>query len=86
MKSITLVGLANNTSFAVEDSALATLRYLGGDAKTTAGSKTSRATGRLDRDTLAALSGGATRALSRSNRYTDIISELSSSRATGLER
>lgn len=86
MKSITLVGLANNTSLAIEDSALATLRHLGGDAKATTGSKTSRATGGFDRDTLAALSSGTTSALRRSDRDTDIISELGSSRATGLLR
>jgi len=67
VKSITLLGLANDTSLTIEDSALATLRYLSGDAKTTTGSKTSRATGRFDRDTLATLSGSASRALRRSD-------------------
>jgi hypothetical protein len=86
VEGITLLCLSDDTSLAIKDSAFTTLRQLGRDAKTTAGSKTSRATGRLDRYTLTALSDRSRRTLGRRDRDANIVSELSSGRATGFLR
>jgi hypothetical protein len=80
MQGITFLGLTNNAPLAVKDSTFTTIRLLGRDAKTIAGSKTARALGRVNRHTLATLASRSVRALRRLDRDTNIVSKLSTRR------